>query len=243
MKNINISITLLLFVFIFIGCSEDNIVDPSNDDLIQNNIVGHWKFNDYRSLTFLADGTFIDSMFIESTQSNLTPQNIVVGKYFIKNSILDFSELRLDYSIFPTIITSPSEFGFVQHYDMYKISFEDNNLKMQAAKIFEKDNSNSTVLKGKWNSYQWVATYITADDPEQNGGKLEESFNFMPDSNICEYSSRYSFETTAKADSNKIYSYSYNNSELVITNKLNGTVQEEEGKLFLYSDYDWVLSK
>ena len=233
----------MLFVLILIGCSEDNIVNTSNDDLIQINLIGNWKFNEYRSLTFLADGTFIDSMLLETSSSILKPQNIVVGKYFIKNSILDFSELKLDYSIFPTLINSPTEFGFVQHYDIHRISIEDNKLRMQVVKIFEKDNSNSTILKGKWNSYQWVATYISVDDPKLNGGKLEESFDFMPDSNICKYNSRYSFETTSKADSNRIYTYSYNNSKLVITNKLNGTVQEEEGKLLLLSNYELELYK
>ena len=170
-----------LFTLILLnGCTE-NVINPSEDDLITTKIIGKWKANNYETLLLNSDGSFVDtSLAIFSDNPGVyVPHSVVKGKYYVNNEILYFYDVNLMYA--KAVEMSPTiSFGIRLEPRVIKIN--ESGLTLQIVKILEPIENNYPNLSGKWESTSWVGAYDKDIQPYFKGGEQKEVYHFYNDS-------------------------------------------------------------
>ncbi len=204
--------SFFLFIFIsiilIISCNEE-IVSPSEDDILTSNLIGKWEATNYDIITFNSDGTFIDTA-LGLYNNNYEAHYVLEGKYLIQNSIVYFSEVILKYC---KGSESPSLISFSTAIDPKKISLNNGVLILEPVRILASLNNSTNILNGEWQTIIWLGSYENGSQPKYSGGQIKEIYNFNPDSMSCIYTKEYLFETNMKIE-NRHIDYNYDGSTL-----------------------------
>ena len=223
-----------LFTLILLnGCTE-NVINPSEDDLITTKIIGKWKANNYETLLLNSDGSFVDtSLAIFSDNPGVyVPHSVVKGKYYVNNEILYFYDVNLMYA--KAVEMSPTiSFGIRLEPRVIKIN--ESGLTLQIVKILEPIENNYPNLSGKWESTSWVGAYDKDIQPYFKGGEQKEVYHFYNDSLKVNYTSEYLFNTTL-TNSNYLTDYDFDGVNFQYDN-LTYQVEFKNNKMYWY----WYL--
>ena len=208
MKSKSFFLILFITSILFISCNEE-IVSPSEDDILTSSLIGKWEATNYDIITFNADGSFVDTALGLYT-NNYETHYVLKGKYSVNNSVVYFSDVSLTYF---KGCESPSVISFSTAIDPKKVSFNNSNLNMEPVRILEPiDNSNNS-LNGQWQAKIWMGSYENNSQPKFKGGQIKETFNFNSDSLNCLYQKEYLYQTNMQPENRQI-NYNYNGSSL-----------------------------
>ena len=237
-------ILLVPFLLLFISCSE-NIINPSEDDLLTSKIIGTWKDNQNYSITFYNNNTFKDSIYFDSnpdTSANNYGLFIRKGKYSISNSVLELTEFNID-----TIITN-SMIGMGMNSTHSEISIINNQLRMIPLLIFYKPDNYVSDLWGEWTNTGWYCQRdadTTLYKPIY--GPTVEKYIFYKDSSFCTHSkSTHNLynDSTYTYTANWDYSYTPPYLDIPAPAYYNLKVKFGSSKMHWYFDVPvWILNK
>jgi hypothetical protein len=192
----------------FISCNEE-IVSPSEDDILTSRLIGKWEATNYDIITFNGNGSFIDTA-LGLYNTNYETHYVLKGDYLVKNGIIYFTNVSLTYF---KGWESPSIISFSTMIDPKKVSFANDILNMEPVKILEPSNNLDYSLNGEWQSIVWLGCYEKSSQPNFKGGQIKETYNFSSDSLICHYQTEFLFQTNMQHENRNI-NYNYNGSSL-----------------------------
>ncbi len=172
-----------------VGCKKESQPtqlqpDISGDDLLRSKIVGEWKCGSARGYTFNADSTFTavfsDPAYTTSDTVIYKVVYIAKGKYSINNSIMTFPQMELVYADTTFLLS----FVDMQYYIYYphKVEFKKENLVLNLMDILSPVGSDGKMLKGKWETENWVVQIERRSTITSLFGKVKKEYYFDTDS-------------------------------------------------------------
>jgi hypothetical protein len=218
---------LLLLIILVSGCSE-NIVSPTEDEMLSSQIIGKWEAKNYEILILKDDGSFIDTSLatFSDNPTKYVPHYIIEGKYYVREEVLFFYDISLLYAK-----AEESALAFGAPLDPRKIIIDNNNLSLQLIKIFDPKENNYPNLTGKWESSSWVGVFDKNIQPNYKGGEQMQIFDFNSDSLKLNYSIKYMFDTELVEYETKT-NYDFDGNVLKYQNYPEYNVQFKNNKMY-----------
>jgi hypothetical protein len=200
MKNIIMSISIVIvFSLLFFSCSENSTNPDVN--ILRDQIIGNWNDDNNYSITFLNDGTFIDTIYFENikdTSYRNYGMFVRKGDYNINNTILSLTDFYFDE------VNTQASIGYHMEPISYDLTYLNNNLTMKPVNIFESGSNNRQQLYGDWHLNGYYCVYSQEIDPKTSFGKTIKSYTFYSDSSKYSYKQKY---LTGVYSSSELYSY------------------------------------
>lgn len=184
MKNnfaVGFILLLIFFALVPFGCASSQ----SEEDLeLTNLLFGNWKGENKESLSFRADGTFIDTLFIEvpHVACVFIPEFIFEGTFLVTNRELLFTNVKVLFS--KTAETNP-EIPFHRFINRRTISLLDNELFLQEIQRMIPQQKFEKQPHGYWKAENHAIVY-SAEDKIFSFTKVSLLFNFNLQSESCE---------------------------------------------------------
>lgn len=231
MKSL-ISFLCVFSLFILLNGCSDVVNSPTEEQLIAENITGRWVNENVEILTLKNNGIFIDTTLTQFVDSPgvFIPNYVINGKYSIKNNILYFYDVVLQYA---KAASSEYIISFGVTINPRRISISGNELNLQFLQILNPLENNYPYLSGKWESITWMAVFDRFMQPQFIGGEKREAFDFIHDSLKVNYSSEYLF-TTSILGYSCAYDYSFEDNYLQFPN-VKYKVEFKDNKMY------WIM--
>jgi hypothetical protein len=172
------------------GCKDDqSVVGPPSEDLtLKANLVGTWTLGRWYKVSYNADGTFVDSAFVQShTDTNqYSLLEVRQGRYTVENSILD--HINVHYVYLDTTV-SPGGMGAVTA--AVEIQIAGNHIIRKPVDVLTSAQGVAYQLWGTWMVTKWA--YERAAGPPRiiYEGRQRYTFTFYSDSNYFHWGFEY----------------------------------------------------
>jgi len=223
-------------VFLLInGCSKnDNPVQSNNDVVLKDQITGLWKYWNQNSIEFKSDNTFTDTIWtIYDTTSINHLVLIVKGDYNIQDSILYFSNIKVEYG--DSASMPIGVVGVGKDYTPFKVQVSEHELIVNQMEILYKTSGSLNDIFGIWKTEHLKAiverrsqNFVTTQ------GTIFKTFQFFQDSTLH-------FVQTNSFDSpwntfDQTDSYVYNSQQLNMVGQFNAKATINNS--IMYVTYD-----
>jgi hypothetical protein len=228
---------LLSLSILFFSCKDDTINEPYDNYILATQLIGTWQNNDYmpEKLVLFNNYTFVDTFYATFNDRPTVLQNHFSfrGTYKIENNLLKFDNVTMTGG---KSVGAENVLGFsVELFPQRGINFVDNRLELDFCHILNPLNNYSAEIKGKWESNSLIIAFVKNSNPQLKGGWRKDTYEFIPNRNICIYQYKYLFDmqpsvvndsTTYKlVDSNLIfenmyigYRYEFKNNQIILHN-------------------------
>lgn len=233
---------LLLCIFSFLSCSKSSINEPytggpstQDDATLRKEIIGTWGITGYK-ISYLDDGTFIDSSFVQPTDNqSLELWQVTKGSYKIYNGIL--YSYNLDYIYLHKNTSIPIS----QSVTGSEISISNNELSFVPVDIFI-PNGGTDGISGYWSTKVWLTT--DSSSPEYRG-YLQCSYQIDPSTSTFFHTIVFLNDFNMKAIMDRdLYDYKKPYLKLVINNSLTTVkVEFKNGAMYWYFPNKGTLTK
>lgn len=215
------------------------------DETLRQKIIGTYISENYETLQFNNDGTFVDTLWNRipyQKNRELVPIYAAEGKYRIKSGFIFFSDVQFNYLI------KSYDKKVNNYYEIFyplNIRIDMNDYFFQRVQLLEGEIDS---LAGKWESINWAAVFERESALQFNGGILEEYYEFLTDS-ICEYSINFDFETSLH-DTSFVTRYDYDHpriyfhaSKLETATFRGSLIRFDDNKMFWYQSDPVMFEK
>lgn len=192
---------LLALSILFLSCKDDSINEPYDNFIQTKLLIGTWQNTDYmpEKLVLFDNYTFVDTFYATFNDKPNVLQNHFSfrGTYKIENNYLKFDNVIMTGG---KSVGSGNTLGFsVVLFPQREISFVNNQLELDFCYILNPLNSYATEIKGKWETNSLIIAFEKNSNPQLKGGWRKDTYEFIPNRNICKYQYKYLFDTQTLA--------------------------------------------
>lgn len=222
------SLLLLLTISILAGaCSS---TQTKEDGELTQRLLGNWIDEKRESISFYAEGKFVDTLFIElpHVPDAYIPEFIFEGTFTVTNRELLFKDVKVNYS--KAAETSP-EISFHKTVSNRTISFVDDELFLQEIQKYFSENEFIKSPNGKWKADNAVVIYSSAKQNFEFAKAVYE-YDFKSENNSCRRKIKFDADYS-EPEINSGFSYE--------SNRLNFTAMPRVMAVFKEDHWLWFM--